>query len=300
MNKIFFLAYVVGLFFNFSAFAQIRDFQTTRLNSTAGTGVASILSTEAAILNPASAAFFDDSSASYQSYSTSLRKENSLRKSLPDRFAKHNTSSGLFVADHSGPVKGGIAYLKQSENRFKRDKLVLHGSAPMGPNAAMGFSYNYIQDQVPSRYQDRHRYYHQLTLGTTYIIDDKTILGIVVNDPTRTNSGDERIVGGFQYGIGDRMTVLGDAGMQYTKSISKKYLWRAALQVNIFADFFLRAGKFYDNVTEFKGTGWGVGWIGPRLGIEFAQKFSDQIGEGQYIYKKESLVDTSLSAIIKF
>ena len=64
MNKIYILALM--LLMGQSSWAQIREFQTTRLNSTGGAGVASMLSTEAGILNPAASAFFDGSSLSYQ------------------------------------------------------------------------------------------------------------------------------------------------------------------------------------------------------------------------------------------
>lgn len=298
MNKTIF---ALGLcFIATSAFSQIRDFQTTRLNSTAGTGVASILSTEAAVLNPAASTFFEGSSASFQSYKTSLRDKNSLRDSTNDSFAKRNQSQGHFVSDHSGPVKGGVAYLQQNENQYSRERMVLHGAAPMGPNASFGVAYNFIQEKLPRTASPRHRNHHQVTFGTSYIIDEDTILGLVVIDPTRTTPGEERTFAGFQYQIAQRLSLMGDVGAQHTKSFDKNYIWRAAIQVNIFSDFFLRAGKFYDNVTKFKGTGWGVSWLGPRLGIEFAQKMSDQFGRNGYIYEEEQLVDTSISVLLKF
>jgi hypothetical protein len=70
------------------SWAQIREFQTTRLNSTAGAGVASVLSTEAALLNPASSTFFSGSNLSYQSYSTSLRHESDTRNANADDFPR--------------------------------------------------------------------------------------------------------------------------------------------------------------------------------------------------------------------
>ena len=106
-----------------SSWAQIREFQTTRLNSTAGTGVASILSTEAAILNPAASAFFNGSTFSYQRYSASLRKENPERVAASDEFPKDNRSDGAFLSDHSGPIKGGVGYIRQKlKNRNRRNK----------------------------------------------------------------------------------------------------------------------------------------------------------------------------------
>lgn len=277
----------------------IRDFQTTRLISTGGAGVASILSTESAILNPASSAFFEGSSFSYQSYKTSLNRENDLRDAAKDKFDSTG-SQGFFMADHSGPIKGGVAYLFQDENGFERTRLALHGAAPLGKDASLGVSYNYIQDVLPRRFRsNRHQSHHMATIGTTHIIDEDTILGIVLQDPTRTIPGYERVIAGFQYNVADRFTLIGDVGTQYTKDVSDKYLWRAAIQLNIFSDFFLRGGQFYDNIEKLKGTGWGISWIGPRFGVEFAQKFSEQYAKDGYVYEDEKIVDTSFSVILK-
>jgi hypothetical protein len=294
------LTLAVLLMTGHTAWAQIREFQTTRLMSTGGAGVASILSTEAAVLNPAASAFFDGSSFSYQSYKTVLKKPATQRDTLPDRFPKGNNSQGYFMADHSGPVKGGVAYLQQNENNFQRERMVLHAAAPMSDSSSMGVSYNYLQDIRPPGNKRRHQVHHQASVGITHIIDEDTILGLVIQDPTRTTPGEERLVAGFQYSLADRFMITGDAGAQYTKNFSKKYLWRGAVQLNIFSDFFLRAGQFYDNITKFKGTAWGASWIGPRFGVEFAQRYSEQFDSGSYVYKDERLVDTSLSAIIKF
>jgi hypothetical protein len=283
-----------------SAWGQIREFQTTRLMSTGGAGVASILSTEAALLNPAASAFFDGSSFSYQSYKTSLQNKSETRDTAPDPFPKKNLGSGTFIADHSGPVKGGIAYIKQDENDFERQRMVFHAAAPISTSSAIGLSYNFLQDTMPSNFRNRHRVHHQASIGSVHILDEDTILGLTLIDPTRTTPGEERLVAGFQYNLADRFMLIGDAGAQYTKNFSKQYLWRGAVQLNVFSDFFLRVGKFYDNVRELKGTGWGASWIGPRFGVEFAQKYSEQFGSGSYVYEEEKIVDTSVSAIIKF
>lgn len=283
-----------------NSWAQIREFQTSRLTSTAGAGVASILSTEAAILNPAASAFFEGSSFSYQGYRTSLQNKDDRRDTLPDRFPKSNNSQGLFMADHSGPVKGGVAYINQDENNFERERIVLHGASVVFKNTSLGFSYNYIQDTLPNRFSPRHKVHHQASAGLTHIVDEDLTVGLIVIDPTRTTPNEERAIAGFQYNLAQRFALIGDIGAQYTKAVSDKYLWRGAVQLRIFDDFLLRAGRFYDNVQELKGTGWGAGWIGPKFGVEFAQKYSEQVGSGSYVYKDEKIVDTSLSAILKF
>lgn len=303
MNKlnIFTVLAVAGTLVSTSTIAaNIREFQTTRLNSTAGAGVASILSTEAAILNPATSTFFEGNSASYQSYTTALQHKNTLRETNNDRFAKQNRSQGLFLSDSSSGIKGGVAYLNQKENNYEREKVVLHGAAAMSPKSSVGVTYNFLQDTLPRNRRDRHQSSHQLSIGLLQIIDEQTTVGLVLTDPTRTTPGEERLLAGFQYQIASRFVVIGDVGAQYTKSFSENYLWRAALQLNIFNDFFVRAGRFHENMTESKGTGWGASWIGPRFGIEFAQKMTEYYGKNSYVYQDEKLVDTSLSAIIKF
>jgi hypothetical protein len=298
MNKIYILALM--LLMGQSSWAQIREFQTSRLNSTAGAGVASMLSTEAGILNPAASAFFDGSSFSYQRYTTTLRHENEERKAASDDFSNPNRSQGIFMADHDGPLKGGFAYLNQDENNFQREQIISHAAAPISKSTALGVSYHYIQDTLPKEYSNRHQVSHQLTMGLTHALDDKSVIGLVIVDPTRTTPNEERALAGLQYAVAQKLTLIADAGAQYTKDVKDKYLWRTALQLQIFDDFFFRLGKFYDNVRESKGTGWGVSWTGPKLGVEFAQKFSEQFGKNSYVYQDETLVDTSISAIIKF
>jgi hypothetical protein len=298
MNKLIVLIVLVTA--SFDGLAQIRDFQTTRLHSTAGAGVASVLATEAAILNPATAAFFEGSSFAYHSYATSLRSESDLRATESDAFQGGKRSQGLFLADHSGPIKGGTAYLRQSENNHERERMILHGALPMGPTSSLGVSYRYTRDTLPPAGPKRHDTFHQLSLGLAHIIDKDTTLGLVMMDPTRARPGEERLTGGFQYNIAEKFILIADAGFQHSKSLAQHYHWNAALQLNIFSDFFFRLGQFHDQARKFKGTGWGASWIGPRMGVEFAQRISNQFGQGNYIYPGETLVDTSLSAIIKF
>lgn len=286
--------------FSTSVFSQIRSFQTTRLNGTAGAGVASILSTEAAVLNPASSAYFNETSLSYQSYKTSLRNKNELRGATEEDFAKRNSTQGFFLSDHSGELKGGLAYLRQDENNYERESLVFHSSRPLGPRASAGIKYSYMQDTRPATKRPRHEIQHQITTGISYIVDEDTTLGFVAQDMTRTTPGEERTTVGFQYNIASRLTLIADAGYLYTGSITEDYIWSAAAQINVFSDFFIRGGRFFDNVYKLKGYGWGVSWIGPKLGVEFSQKTSEQFASSGYILRDEVLIDTSLSAVINF
>jgi hypothetical protein len=298
MNKVFILA--VSVLWVQMSVAQIREFQTSRLISTGGAGVASILSTEAAVLNPAASAFFQDSSFSYQSYRTTLQKKNDQRSTAGQDFPATNRSQGFFLSDNSGPVKGGMAYLNQNENFYERKRIVLHGAAPMGMRTAIGASYSFIEDSRPPYFSDRYKSHHQASIGITHVLDPDTVIALVILDPTRTTPREERAIVGFQYTLADRFTLIGDVGAQFTRDASENYLWRGAVQMNIFSDFFLRIGQFFDNIQKMKGTGWGVSWMGPRFGVEFSQRQSQQFDSGFYVFKDEKILDSSLSALIKF
>ncbi len=300
MKKVYILASLALLGQSSLSFAQIRDYQTTRLNSSAGAGVASILALESAVLNPATAAFFQEGNASYHMTTTSLRNKDAARTTNNDKFPNHNSSQAAFVSDYSGTVKGGVSYITQKENNYERTRMAIHGATSSSESSSVGISYRYTNDTRPVGSPRRHKVFHELVLGMIQVVDEDTSLGLVVVDPTRTNDGNEKVIGGFQYRIAEKFTLIGDFAYRYTGAISKDYGWNAALQLNLFEDFFIRGGQFYDNITHFKGTGYGLTWMGPRMGIEFAQKFSEATDKNTYVYRGETIVDTSVSALIKF
>ena len=300
MKKVYILASLALLGQSSLSFAQIREYQTTRLNSSAGAGVASILALESAILNPAGAAFFQEGNASYQLTTTTLRHKDSVRDTNGDKFPNNNRSQAAFVSDYSGSVKGGVSYINQKENEHERTRLGINAATSSSESSAVGISYRYTTDKLPSGTPKRHKVFHEMVLGMLQIIDNDTSVGLVVVDPTRSNEGNEKVIGGFQYRIAKKFTIIGDFAYRYTGAISKDYGWNGAVQLNLFDDFFIRGGQFYDNITYYKGTGYGLTWIGPRMGVEFAQKFSEATDKNTYVYRGETIVDTSLSALIKF
>src|SRR5690554_6528068 len=181
MKKIYILAML--LFMGQSSWAQIRDYQTTRLLSTSGAGVASILTTEAAILNPASAAFFDENTASIQGSEVSLKDKSKERR---DNFSSKKRSYGYFVSDNKGPVKGGLSYINQSENRYQRERISMHVASMMGKKSSFGLNYQYVQDRFPSDFSPRRDFSHILNAGMTRVISKD-------RKSTRLNSSHVRI-----------------------------------------------------------------------------------------------------------
>jgi len=292
---------LVLLFLTLDAVAQIRPFQTTRLHSTSGTGVASMLVTESAVLNPAPLAFFADTFISYQNTKTDIRSESEDREADDREFPGGNRSEGYFLFDNASSLKGGFSYQTQRENGFNRKRGTATMAAPIGQNMSYGILYRYTQDSRPEWYgTSRHKVSHPFTMGLTWIPMTKLTFGVVWDDPTRAIKGESRAIAGVQYNLTGDLIAMADAGGDPTVDFYDKRLWRAALQYNLFSDIFLRAGKFQDRALNLEGESWGFSWTGPKLGIDFAMKNSSQIrSETGYLYKDENLRDVSFTLSVR-
>jgi hypothetical protein len=294
---------LVLLFMTLDAVAQIRPFQTTRLHSTGGAGVASMLVTESAVLNPAPLAFFADTFVSYQNTRTSIHSDSEDRESDDRVFPGGNRSEGYFLFDNASSLKGGFSYQTQRENGFNRKRGTATMAAPIGENMSYGLLYRYTEDSRPDWYgaSSRHKVSHPFTMGLTWIPYSKLTVGFVWDDPTRAITGESRAIAGLQYSVTPDLIAIIDAGGDPTTDFYDKRLWRGALQFNVFSDFFLRGGKFQDRALNLEGEAWGVSWTGPKLGVDFAMKTSRQIqSESGYLYKDEKLQDVSFTANVRF
>ncbi len=290
------------LFLSFDAHSQVRPFQTARLNSSAGAGVASILVTESAILNPSTLAFFNETFVSYQKSNGELKSESDDRRTDGAPFSKTNYQEGYFLFDNASSIKGGFSYQMQRENGFLRRRSTATMASNITPNMSLGLLYKYTQDTRPaSTSRKRHITSHPVTLGYSWIAHSSLVVGATWDDPGRAISGESRATVGAQYSITEKFFLITDAGGDPTVDFVDKRLWRAALQYNLFADFFVRAGKFEDKALNFEGTSWGVSWTGPKLGADFAMKNSRQIKkEKSYLYPNESLSEVSFALNVRF
>lgn len=283
-------------------FAQVRPFQTTRLQSTGGTGVASLLVTEAALLNPASLAFFEDAFASYQNTRSTLKNKNDNRDNDNHPWPNGNRHEGYFVYDNSGDLKGGFSYQQQREGGFERQRATGTMAAAISPTVGFGVTYHHSQDSRPLWYsKNRHIVSHSMTVGLTWIKSENFVVGLVWEDPARALATESKAIVGAQYSLTGDLQVMLDLGMDPALGMKDHSLWRGAAQYNIFADFFLRAGKFRDQTQNLEGTGWGIGWTGPKLGIDLSMRQSRQIkNSSSNFYPKENISDFSFSVNLRF
>ncbi|MFP5458358.1 MAG: hypothetical protein ACLGG7_06470 [Bacteriovoracia bacterium] len=284
-----------------NASAQVRPFQTTRLVSTSGAGVGSVLVNESAILNPASLAFFSGTYVSYQNTRSELRSENPQREVQGQSFSRSNRNEGYFIFDNSTPVKGGFSYQYQNENGIQRRRTTATLAAALGTSLTAGLLYKYTEDTGPIGSTKRHRVAHPLTLGLTWIAMPKLTLGVIWSDPGQAVPGESEAVLGSQFSITERLIVMFDAGSDPTRRYSDTMAWKGAVQYNPLGDLFLRLSRFSDKAQNLEGEAWGVSWTGPKLGLDFAVKTSHQLEDkSSFLFRREKMNEYSFAANLRF
>ncbi len=281
--------------------SQLRAFETTRLMSQAGTGVAGVYIEEASVLNPASIAFHQRSALYYQGARAEIEQPNSLRASNGPPFDASSKGQAIIISDTTTKVKGAASYQSQKESDAQRRRFTFTSATEVGPNSSIGITYRYnIEKRYISTILDEETY-DQVVIGATHLVNKSISMGIVVIDPFKSNQEDGKAIAGFQYLIDQTIAFLIDIGANFNKEISDSALYRGALQLNFFADFYLRVGVFQDKFTQTKGNGWGMSWMGPKLDIEFAMKSTKQINElSTLLYKDESIKEASIAMAIRF
>lgn len=293
---------LILIFASFTAAAQVRPFQTTRLVATGGTGVGSLLVNEAAILNPASLAFFGENFASYQKTLGSLKDKNSERG--PDNRSAHGQASqeGYFIFDNTEQIKGGFSYQRQRQAGFTRERMVLSSSIKLDDNIALGVNVNHTEDLRPNWFsRSRYKTTNPFVAGLTYVATEELTFGVVWQDPGRAIKSESRAVAGAQYAVTPSLILMADFGGDTTSDTMKKDLWRGAFQYRLLEDFYLRAGKFEDKTINERGLGYGIGWTGPKLGADLAMKQSEQCSSTKsYLYPREKLTEISFALNMRF
>lgn len=291
------LIIILSLMTYSSLYAKVHDFETTRLKSTAGAGVGSILMDESTILNPAPIAFFNVSSIYLQKTKIDITpKDKKLRSSYPE-----SDLMGIIISDSNKNLSGSLSYQKQKEKYDERERLALSLASPIKGKSSLGLAYRFTKDKDSSDgkiyTEDK---YHQFLLGVTHAIKSYLTVGMVISQPHKIKALDNFAIVGFQYLFKDMISIMVDSGANYFENLSNTLLLRSALQLKIFQDFFLRFGMFRDRGKGERGNGVGLGWVGPRLVFDLAFKnttVSENLDKKQ---PNDNIKETSFSLSYRF
>ncbi len=295
---LFFVLTIISLFPQ-TMLATYYSTETTRLKSTAGAGVGSILMDEATILNPAPLAFFNVLSFYYQSTFASLnnRDESSFTSNPPDP-----EQTTFILSDASSGLKGSLSYQKNIFDFNERERYGLSLATTIGPQSAAGVAYRITKEK--NRDSDNgslsENSYKQFTFGITHAISEAFSLGLVVIDPFKEKKEDRFAILGAQYLYAGFISLILDGGADYSKDLSTTAYYAAAIQFKIFSDFFLRFGTFKNRANLSNGNGIVVGWVQPKLVLEFSIKnnaFAENLKTGS---EKMDIKETAFSVSLRF
>lgn len=292
----------IAFLISFSSMAinRIPEFQTTRLKSTGGAGVGSLLVDEATSLNPAPLAFFGLGSFYFQKMFTKSTYEN------PDTSPggpgeKESDLTSIIATDTKGRIKGSIRYLNQDYVFNSRKQYALSLAHMAGKKSSFGVTYERTQDDIsPDGVTFTEQKYNQTTFGATHVLNENFSFGLVFIDPFKERPEDTRGIAGIQYVYQNFLSFMLDGGADYNKKLSETVLWKTAMQVKFYDDFYIRAGFYDDKGLMEKGSGAGIGWLQPRLNIEFAIVNRELLESTEINQKSEDIRETSFSLSYRF
>lgn len=273
-SKCSFLCFPLTFLLTQSVFAKVHEYETPRLKATGGTGVGSILMNESVLLNPAPLALFNVTAVTYQRDDVSIVDRNARRGTSPNSFDGKSHNNGYFFGEGTNKVKGAFAYLDQSEGKDSRQRFSTAIGIPVSEAVSFGTGYRYTREISHADNGDNRYNYSTFTAGVTHVIDPSFSMGLMLEDPTKSKAKRTRAVFGVQYIVKDLITLMADVGSDYNKDLNDGLITKAATQVKIISDFYVRAGMFSDKLSNETGNGWGAGWVGPKLVIDFGMKSS--------------------------
>ena len=256
---------------------SLPPFETSWLESTAGTGAGSLLLEESTILNPAPLAFFNTSSLYFQK--------------TKNKGPYSAGQTAFIISDTGKGIPASVSYISTEKNDSnKREQYSLSFAYPMKKRSAFGIGYRLIKSRTA---QSKHQH-KQIVTGFTHVPSPSFSLGLILINPFKKNDDHSRALVGLQYVHDNFFSLLFDIESHFTSNFSDSMTYRTALQLKIMSGFFFRIGAFQNNKTNQKGMGTGIGWIQPRLSLNLGLKNT------HFPPSSEKNVKTSFSVSYRF
>ncbi|MBC7427903.1 MAG: hypothetical protein H7336_04770 [Bacteriovorax sp.] len=247
---------------------------------------------EAAFLNPASLSFFTVGDVYVQ-------RDMIQFKDAAGKVVQKPKNTGVVLTDGNQSLSGSLSYVKQEEGVLSRKRWGLQTSSQLDTKNAFGVSFRKTKDEN-SLTGERVDYY-QTVFGLTHALDQTTSLGLVAYDAFNSKGKATKAIIGVQHAFVDAITVSFDLGGNYNaEEISNSLLYRGSIQVRVLEDFFLRFGGFNDKEQEEKGNAFGLGWVTPRLGFEFALKQTKQKASPALARNETKMREASFGVSLRF
>ncbi len=280
-----------------TADARMQEPWTTRLKSTSGAGVASMLIDEATILNPAPMAFYKRSYIYYEYAKTSITIPEELNHT-PPKASKTNT---IITSDAGQRVKGSFSYTVQNHDRGYRKRIGASTAFPVSKTAAMGITYRYTKDApYLNGIEYKEKAHNQVVIGLYHQVADFFSLGMTFTDPFKNVENETIALAGGQLSYQDMISFMLDIGANYYEDMADTFLYRGGLQLKMLSDFLLRFGYARDNGKHESSNSMGITWVSPRLILNFALRNVTTDKDEKLSQREEKIRESSFSMSLHF
>jgi len=265
--------YFLFCFFSFRVFSnsalieelhQQSPTDTSRLKSTAGVGIGTILMDEATLLNPSTLSFYNITSFYAQKRQTGITSSREMAPSGTNR--ESNVEEYNFILSDS---KAGVDASARFSmlNAHEKGKLTQYAgalSSPLGAQSAIGVSYVYQEFKK----DETKTLYRPITLGVHHVFSEAFSVGIIWKDALKDNKNLGIVGLGLQYNFSDFFSFLADVGGNPYQNIREKGYLGAAMQLRLYGDLYGRGGIKTHRGEKSQTVGVGLGWVQPRLVLE--------------------------------
>lgn len=280
-----------------SASGAMQDIWTTRLKSTSGAGVASLLIDEATLLNPAPMAFYNRSYIYYEYTKSNITIPEDTGHSDPKK-SKENT---VITSDGAQRVKGSFSYTVQNHDRGYRKRIAAATAYPMSKRSSVGFTYRYTKDTpYINGVEQKLTTHNQMVVGFYHQVKNYFSLGMTFTDPFKNVENETIALAGGQLSYQDMITFMFDAGANYYEDMADTFLYRGGLQLKMLSDFLLRFGYSRDNGKKESSNSMGITWVSPRLILNFALR-NIKVDQDELLnQRQEKIRESSFSMSLHF
>lgn len=291
------------MFFSQDAFSgrAVRQWQTTKTSSLAGAGIAAPTMVEGLYLNPAMLSYFTNSSFYFQNHDGKIDPMNVSNRSSTFGEIDHPNGFSAAITDGSNDGKGGFSYTDQTESGTERKKYTFGMGMSIDGDSSFGINYSYLVDEFKDGLVGKKDKIHVGSLGYMKILSSKLSYALTWYDPAWADRINSKAVFGIHYSPIEKLSFMLDFGHDIKRSLNKTFYYATGLEIEVVTDVYLRSGLFEDKLFNLRGYGFGVGWVGPKLGLEIAMKQSKRKDEfNTFLLKDEVLKETEASLLYSF
>jgi hypothetical protein len=249
----------------FSLSAWASDFHSPRTEALGGAGHATPLLTDAVYLNPSYHSFMTTHAFSF----TYLTYSGGSLDSIPNY---HGNNMNLSIIDGSPEslFQAGVGYTRRDDNNFIHigaSKKIIH-------QLGVGLGLKFIFPNDPSGGTIA-----ESSLSASSIIFDWLQASLLVENLLQS-----AVTNGFyrEFTLGTKINLqsllliyIDPSWVPSLPSDQAQWGLEAGLEIPVFKDFFVRAGKFQNASIPYQarrgnGFGVGVGWLGPKISFDYA------------------------------